>query len=186
MKPSTARRILTRWMHWTMMNEELPPERKLVLVGAPHTSIWDFVVAWLCYRAMGGHPRVMIKKEFFFWPLGALLRSLGAIPVDRSRPLGITRQIIDVMARSDEFALCIAPEGTRKPVKRWKTGFHTIARATGVPVYLGYFDWGRKEIGYGPRLTCTDDAIADLRTVQQFYKDKGVSGKYPDCVDYLD
>ena len=186
MKPQTARRILEKWMHWTLLEDQLPPEPKLILLGVPHSSIWDFVVAWLYYRALDGKPRVMIKKEFFFWPVGAFLRSVGAIPVDRKNPLSVTRQVIDAMEKEDAFALCIAPEGTRKPVKRWKTGFHTIACAAGVPVYVGYFDWGTKEITYGWRFECTDDAMADLRTIQKFYKDKGVQGKHPGCLAYLD
>lgn len=185
MKPATAHRILTRWMHWTIADPTLPPEPKHIVLGVPHTSIWDFVVAWLYYRSLGGRPRVMIKQEFFFWPLGALLRSLGAIPVDRKNPVRITKQVIDAMERSESFHLCIAPEGTRKPVKRWKTGFHTFAKAAGIPVYLGFFDWGRKEIGHGPRFECSDDAMADLRAIQAFYKEKGVQGKHPGCLEYL-
>ena len=186
MKPHTAHRILTKWMHWTTPDQTLTPDPKLILLGAPHSSIWDFVVAWLFYRSLGGKPRVMIKKEFFFWPLGALLRSLGAIPVDRKNPVGITRQVIEAMEKSEQFALCIAPEGTRKPVKRWKTGFHTIAKAAGVPVYVGYFDWGKKEISYGWRMECSDDAMADLLTIQKYYKEKGVAGKHPGCLAYMD
>ena len=186
MKPSTALFILTRIYRFTPMDTTLPPEPKHIILGVPHTSIHDFVVAWLYYHALGGKPRVMIKQEFFFWPLGALLRHLGAIPVDRKNPIRITKQIIDQIEASDTFHLCIAPEGTRKPVKRWKTGFHTFARAAGIPVYLGYFDWGRKEIGYGPRYECTDDAMADLRAIQKFYKEKGVTGLHPGCLDYMD
>ncbi|MBR0224210.1 MAG: 1-acyl-sn-glycerol-3-phosphate acyltransferase [Bacteroidales bacterium] len=185
MKPATARWILTRIFKFTIVDPDLPPEPKHIILGVPHTSIWDFVVAWLYDRSIGGHPRVMIKKEFFFWPLGALLRKLGAIPVDRKNAVGITRQVIDEMARCDSFHLCIAPEGTRKPVKRWKTGFHTFAKAADIPVYLGYFDWGRKEIGHGPRFECSDDSMADLRAVQAFYKQKGVQGKHPGCLEYL-
>ena len=185
MKPATARKLLLR-MHWKLMDTSLPPEPKLIFLGAPHSSIWDFVVAWLYVRAFGRKPRVMIKKEFFFWPLGNLLRSVGAIPVDRKNAVGVTRQVINALEESENFILCIAPEGTRKPVKRWKTGFHTIARATGVPVYLGYFDWGRMEIGHGPRFECTDNAMDDLRAIQRFYKEKGVQGKHPGCLAYLD
>ena len=185
MKPKTARFLLTRIHGFTMMDETMPPEPKLIMLGVPHSSIWDFVVAWLFARAIGGKPRVMIKQEFFFWPLGALLRSVGAIPVDRSNPIRITKQIIDAMAQSESFHLCIAPEGTRKPVKRWKTGFHTIARATGVPVYLGYFDWGKKEISHGPRFECTDDAMADLLAIQKFYQEKGVVPKRQGSLAYL-
>jgi 1-acyl-sn-glycerol-3-phosphate acyltransferase len=185
MKPATARKLLLR-MHWKLMDTSLPPEPKLIFLGAPHSSIWDFVVAWLYVRAFDRKPRVMIKKEFFFWPLGNLLRSVGAIPVDRKNAVGVTRQVINALEENESFILCIAPEGTRKPVKRWKTGFHTIARATGVPVYLGYFDWGRMEIGHGPRFECTDNAMDDLRAIQRFYKEKGVQGKHPGCLAYLD
>lgn len=186
MKPATARRILTRWMHWTIVDDGLPPEPKHITLGVPHSSIWDFVVAWLFYKAYGGNPRVMIKQEFFFWPVGPFLRRLGAIPVDRQKPVGITKQVIDAMNESETFHLCIAPEGTRKPVKRWKTGFHTFARAAGVPVYLGYFDWSRKVISHGPRFECSDDAMADLRAIQKFYKEKDVQPKNAGCLAYLD
>ena len=186
MKPATARFILEKVYKFKLMDNELPPEPKHILLGVPHTSIADFVVAWLFDRSLGGHPRVLIKKEFFFWPLGALLRSLGAIPVDRKNPVGVTKQIIDLAEKSDSFHLCIAPEGTRKPVKRWKTGFHTFSLATGMPVYLGYFDWGKREISFGPRFECSDDALADLHAIQKFYKEKGVQGKHPGHLLFLD
>ena len=150
--------------------------------GGTMTYMTDPCTIYSITYAHGGG----IKKEFFFWPLGALLRSLGAIPVDRSNAVGVTRQVIAAFDRYDSFLLCIAPEGTRKPVKRWKTGFHTIAKAAGVPVYLGYFDWGRKEIGHGPRFEISDDAMADLRAIQQYYKEKGVTPKHEGCLAYLD
>ena len=186
MKPSTARFILTRIYGFTVVESDLPEEPKHIILGVPHTSIHDFVVAWLYYRCIGGHPRVLVKQEFFFWPLGALLRSLGAIPVDRKNPVRVTKQVIDLMEASPTFNLCIAPEGTRKPVKRWKTGFHTFARAAGIPVYLGYFDWKRKIIGHGPRFECSEDAMADLRAIQTFYKEKDVQGKHPEGLAYMD
>lgn len=186
MKPETARKILTRWWHWTITEPDLPPEPKHITLGVPHSTIRDFVVAWLYYRSIGGEPRVMVKKDLFFWPLGPVLRRMGAIPVDRRNPVSITRQVIDAMAASETFHLCIAPEGTRKPVKRWKTGFHTFARAAGVPVYLGYFDWSRKIVGHGPRFECSDDAMADLRAIQQFYKEKDVQPMRAGHLLYLD
>lgn len=186
MKPAVARFLLTKIYRFTIVESALPPEPKHVLLGVPHTSIHDFFVAWLYYRSLGGKPRVMIKKEFFFWPVGAFLRSVGAIPVDRKNPVCVTKQLIEMIEKSDSFSLCIAPEGTRKPVKRWKTGFHTFAKAANIPVYLGYFDWGRHEIGYGPRFECSDDAMADLIAIQKFYKAKGVQGKHPERLAYLD
>jgi len=186
MKPRTARFILTKFYKFKIADPDLPPESKHIVLGAPHSSISDFIVAWLYYRSIGGFPRVMIKQELFFWPLGMLLRNLGAIPVDRRNPVRVTKQVIDAMSASGTFHLCIAPEGTRKPVKRWKTGFHTFARAAGVPVYLGYFDWSRKIIGHGPRFECTDDAMADLRAIQSFYREKDVRPKHKGCLAYLD
>ena len=82
--------------------------------------------------------------------------------------------------KDEYFQLAIAPEGTRRPVKRWKGGFHTIAKATGVPVFLGYFDWGTKTVGAKEEFHITDNVEADLKRIRQWYKDKGVVGKYPE------
>jgi 1-acyl-sn-glycerol-3-phosphate acyltransferase len=76
--------------------------------------------------------------------------------------------------------LALAPEGTRKPVKRWKTGFHTIAREVGCPVYMGYFDWGTKRISRGHKVELTDDARADMERIQKLYEDMHLVGKHPE------
>lgn len=158
------------------------PDKKCIILGAPHTSVWDFVISYLYYASVGGNAKVMIKKGFFKWPLKPLLLRWGGIPVDRSVGGGasMVRQMISHFEKSDSFQLAIAPEGTRKPVKRWKSGFHTIAKAADIPVYLGYFDWGKKEVGAKERLILTDDAEADLKRARQWYKDKGVVGKHPE------
>ena len=88
--------------------------------------------------------------------------------------------MIDAFATRDELHLGLAPEGTRKAVKRWKTGFHTIAREAGVPVYTGFIDWGTKRVGIGERFLCTEDAESDLAAIQQWYKKKGVVGRHPE------
>ena len=87
--------------------------------------------------------------------------------------------MIDAMNKAEYMHLAIAPEGTRKRTDNWKTGFHTIARACNVPVYLGYFDWKTKTVGRGEEFILTDDAKADLKRIRQYYKDKGVVGKHP-------
>ena len=165
--PKTAKRILNM-MGWQGMDTAIPAP-KCIILGAPHTSIWDFVISWLYYRSVGGNAKVMIKKGFFKWPLGPILRHLGGIPVDRAE-----------FEKDEYFQLAIAPEGTRRPVKRWKGGFHTIAKATGVPVFLGYFDWGTKTVGAKEEFHITDNVEADLKRIRQWYKDKGVVGKYPE------
>ena len=162
--PKTAKRILSM-MGWRGMDEAIPAP-KCIILGAPHTSIWDFVISWLYYRSVGGNAKVMIKKGFFKWPLGG-----GA---------HLVRQMIEEFEKDEYFQLAIAPEGTRRPVKRWKGGFHLIAKATGVPVFLGYFDWGTKTVGAKEEFHITDDVDADLKRIRQWYKDKGVVGKYPE------
>ena len=178
--PNTAKRIL-HLMGWKGMDEAIPAP-KCIILGAPHTSIWDFVISWLYYRSVGGNAKVMIKKGFFKWPLGPILRHLGGIPVDRTTGGGahLVRQMIAEFEKDEYFQLAIAPEGTRRPVKRWKGGFHTIAKATGVPVFLGYFDWGTKTVGAKEEFHITDNVEADLKRIRQWYKDKGVVGKYPE------
>jgi 1-acyl-sn-glycerol-3-phosphate acyltransferase len=94
--------------------------------------------------------------------------------------------MIDIFNSHEKFHLALAPEGTRKAVKRWKLGFHTIAKATGVPVYLGYFDWGRKIIGYGEKFELTDDPMADLREIQKIYKAMDLKGYHDGCFDFMD
>ena len=95
----------------------------------------------------------MIKKEVFWGPLGWLLRKLGGIPVDRKKGSNIVLSVIKEMKSQKTVHLALAPEGTRQPIKRWKTGFHTIAREVGCPVYLGYFDWGTKRVSRGQKWT---------------------------------
>ena len=88
--------------------------------------------------------------------------------------------IIHEFEKKDRLHLAIAPEGTRKAVKKWKTGFHTIARAANVPVYLGYFDWGTKRVGHGPRFELSDNAAADLAKIQAIYEEMHLVGKHPE------
>ena len=166
-------------MGWTV-DSGIVPEKKCILLGAPHTSIWDFVVAFLYYYSQGGNAKCMVKKEMFVPVLGGIIRAMGAIPVDRQNAAGLLKSVIQAMEAEETFHLAIAPEGTRKPVKRWKTGFHLIARETGVPVYLAYFDWKTKHVGYKCKVELTDDAQADMERIQKMYRDMGLVGKYPE------
>lgn len=171
--------FILRMLGWTV-DSGLAPEKKCILLGAPHTSIWDVVIAYLYYRSQGGHAKCMVKKEAFFPPLGNLLRAMGCIPVDRRNATSMLHSIIHEFNSSDNLHLAIAPEGTRRPVRRWKTGFHTIARAANVPVYLAYFDWGTKHVGYSQKVELTDDAQADMVRIQQLYAQMNLQGKHPE------
>lgn len=157
-----------------------PDDPKYLILGVPHTSIWDFVISYLYYQSVGGDARCMVKKELFFPPLGWILRAMGAIPVDRKNSAAMLKSLIEEIEKSDNFCLAIAPEGTRKPVKNWKTGFHLIARETGLPVYLGFFDWGTKTVSRGEKIELTDDPRADMKRIQAIYEEMHLVGKHPE------
>jgi 1-acyl-sn-glycerol-3-phosphate acyltransferase len=165
-------------MGWKTVNGVMP-HKKAIIIGVPHTSAWDFVISYLYYTSVGGVANIVIKKEFFFWPLGFLLKKMGAIPIDRSKGTTVVKQIINEMNSRELMHLAITPEGTRELNKKWKAGFHTIAKATGAVVYLGFFDFGRKEIGWLETLELTDDAEADIRRMKAYYRAKGIVGKHP-------
>ena len=167
-------------MGWTTVGGPVP-EKKAIILGVPHTSAMDFIVSYLFYTQFAAQKaRVMIKKEFFFWPIGPLIKRMGAVPVDRSNATLMVTSLIDHMEGEDTFILAIAPEGTRKATKRWKTGYHVIAKAVGCPVYLGYFDWGRKRVSAGEKVELTDDARADTERIQGIYEQMGLQGKHPE------
>ncbi|MHA7109591.1 1-acyl-sn-glycerol-3-phosphate acyltransferase [Sunxiuqinia elliptica] len=172
-------RFLMKLWGWKAVNGVMP-HKKAIIIGVPHTSAWDFVISYLYYTSVGGVANVMIKKEFFFWPLGFFLKKMGAIPIDRSRGASVVKQIIQEMNKRELVHLAITPEGTRQLNKRWKAGFHTIARETGATVYLGFFDFGRKEIGWIETLELTDDPKEDLKRMKAYYRKRGVVGKYPE------
>lgn len=178
MTPRTAKKLL-KMMGWTVDSGTVP-EKKCIILGAPHTSIWDFVVAYLYYKSQGGDALCMVKKELFVPILGGLLRKMGGIPVDRKNPGKMVRGVIAEMEQREYFHLAIAPEGTRKPIARWKTGFHLIARKAEIPVYLAYFDWGTKHVGYKCKVELTDNAAADMRRIQNIYEEMHLVGKHPD------
>jgi 1-acyl-sn-glycerol-3-phosphate acyltransferase len=171
-------KLLLRLLGWRVV-EPTVPEPKCIILGAPHTSAWDFVISYLYYSSVGGKAYVMVKKSFFWGPLGPIMKAMGALPVDRSHGASLVRQVIEEFREREVFHLAIAPEGTRRRTDKWKTGFHTIARAADIPVYTGYFDWKTKRVGRGEKIELTADPEYDLRRIRQWYKDKGVQGKYP-------
>jgi 1-acyl-sn-glycerol-3-phosphate acyltransferase len=171
-------RILKLW-GWTTING-LMPDKKAIIIGVPHTSMWDFVISYLFYTSVGGIAHVVVKREMFFWPMGFILKKMGAIPVDRSKGVSLVKQVIHEMNKFEVFHLAITPEGTRKLTKNWKAGFHTIGRATGAKVYLGFFDFGRKQIGWIDKLELTDNPQDDIKRMKAYYRERNVIGKFPE------
>lgn len=169
-----------RKLGWTAVGG--PAKDKVaILLGVPHTSIWDFVISYLYYRSLGQKARCLVKKELFFWPLGPILKSLGGVPVDRKNAAACVKGLIDQMKDSEEkFHLAIAPEGTRKPAKKWKTGYHTIAKAIDCPVYLAFFDWGTKRVGFTESFPIGDNAREDTERIQARYEEMHLVGRHPE------
>jgi len=172
-------RFLLKLLGWTVINGVMP-DKKAVILAEPHTSAWDPVYAYLYYTSLGGIVHVVIKKQFFFWPLGFILKKVGAIPIDRSHSTPVVRQIIETMNRSETFHLAIAPEGTRKRTKHWKGGFHIIAKATGATVYMGVLDYGKKQIGWKETVTLADTPGESVKRVKAYYRTLDIRGKHPD------
>lgn len=166
---------------WTFKNVVPDDVRAFVMIGAPHTSNYDFVPAMAVAKYLRRDAKFVIKNEWTKFPMGAILRPMGAVGIDRTKLKGGgTASYTDVMAdlfkQYPDLVLMIAPEGTRGPNPNWKTGFYYIAQKAGVPLALGYADYAKKEAGLGLLLYPTDFE-KDMRTIMDFYA--GVSGKKP-------
>ncbi len=161
---------------WEVVGEK-PPFKKYIFAVAPHTSQTDFLMGKMYCSQIRIKPRVLIKKESFFFPLGPILRMLGGIPVDRKTNQNLAENMIRIFNSSDDFILTIAPEGTRKRVNRWKKGFYHIAMATNVPICLGFIDFKTKRIGAGPIIHPTGNYSEDLKIIKDFYRP--MVGKHP-------
>ncbi|MGF1584747.1 MAG: lysophospholipid acyltransferase family protein [Bacteroidales bacterium] len=170
-------KLILKIMGWKQMGV-LPDLKKYIVIAAPHTSNWDYVIGRLFYLSRGVDSKIMIKKELFYFPLGPLLTALGGIPVDRYGKTDIVDQMIRQFQLEDSFILTITPEGTRQKVTDWKTGFHRIAVGAGVPVLQGFFDYEKKLVGTGELLYMTDDLESDMLKIKKFYSDK--VPKYPE------
>lgn len=161
--------VLLRLSRWRTSGD-VP--RKGILVGAPHTSNWDWVLTMLLAWDSGVTIRLLVKKEFFKGPVGWLLLRTGAVPLDRAHPGATIRQLIEDAATDDTFLLGIAAEGTRSHVEYWKAGFYRISQQTGLPITLAYVDGPSRVVGWGPTFPVTGDVRADMDRVRAFYADK--------------
>lgn len=165
----TLARVLLRVARWRTAGQ-VP--RRGILVGAPHTSNWDWVLTMLLAWDSSVQVRLLVKKEFFKGPLGPILRSTGAVALDRTDPaVTIARLLAD--AKTDEtFLLGLAAEGTRTKTDYWKSGFYRISQKTGIPVTLAYIDSTSRTVGWGPTFELSGDVSADMDRIREFYADK--------------
>ena len=164
-------------MGWTADVTEDHPE-KFIICLAPHTSNWDFILGLLYSRSIGMKINFLMKKEWFFWPLGPIFKSLGGIPVYRQKKTSMTDAMAETAKKADQFRLCITPEGTRSKTAEWKKGFYFIALKAGLPILLYGVDYEKKLISCKKTVIPMGDLETDMRDIKLYFKD--FKGKKPE------
>lgn len=162
---------------WTLQTQAAPT-RPTVLIGAPHTSNWDFVLMLGIAWQLDIEVHWLGKKSLFHGWRGPVMRALGGIAVDREDPGRVVEEVVASARSGEVFGLVVTPDGTRSGHAQWKSGFYRIARETGMPVTLGYVDRTTMSAGLGPTLELTGDVSADMDRIRSFYADK--SGFHPE------
>ena len=162
---------------WTIVGT-LPDARKLIIIGAPHTSNWDFPVFLGTVHAAGRRARFIGKRSLFRWPFGGFMRALGGVPVDRGERQDLVSQIVEQIAAHDDFLMIVAAEGTRNRTTRWKTGFYQIAFRAGIPIVCAGPDYPNRHGIFGPIIQPTGDYDRDMAPAFAFFR--SLSPLYPE------
>ena len=162
-------RLTMRLTGWTFRGA-LPELPKYVIVVAPHTSNWDFPVGVAALFALDLDAHWFGKESLFRGPMGFALRLLGGRPVRRDTPDGVVAEIATAVAAAPRFVIALAPEGTRRQVDHWRTGFYRIAEAADIPIVAVSFDWRHREIGIHPPFRATGNLLDDVAALQALYE----------------
>jgi 1-acyl-sn-glycerol-3-phosphate acyltransferase len=152
--------------------------KKAVIIAAPHTSWLDFPLGILLRSVLGLKTNFVGKKELFVFPVGWIFRALGGAPIDRDTKENKVDAIAKLFEGREEFRMAMSPEGTRKKVEKWRTGFYYIAKAAKVPIIMVTLDFIKKENKISEPFYPTDDKEADFKFMKSFYKD--AVGKVPE------
>lgn len=169
--------ILYKQLGWTKEVTVDIPEKYIICL-APHTSNWDLILGQLYAHAERIKSNFLMKKEWFFWPLGAFFRSIGGIPVYRGKHTSMTDALAETARNTPNFRLCVTPEGTRSLNPEWKKGFYFIALKANIPILLYGLDFERKLIECKHVIVPTGDVEADMKLIKTYYKD--FKGKKPE------
>ncbi|MGJ0387613.1 1-acyl-sn-glycerol-3-phosphate acyltransferase [Microbacterium sp. CGR1] len=169
------KRLIAR-LYWTLsrwtLTAESTPTRPTILIGAPHTSNWDFVLMLAIAWRLDIEVHWLGKSSLFRGWRGPIMRRLGGIPVDRADPARVVADVVAQVHSGSVFGLVITPDGTRGGNEYWKSGFYRIARETGMPVTLGFVDRTTMTTGLGPTIDLTGDIPADMDRIRAFYAGK--------------
>ena len=176
-----CRWLLYKKLGWTKCVTVAHPD-KFIICLAPHTSNWDFIIGQLYAQAEGFKINFLMKREWFLWPLGVIFKSLGGIPVWRSKHTSMTDNLAETAKTKDSFKLCITPEGTRSPNTEWKKGFYFIALKAEIPILLYGVDYEKKKIVCTDSFTPSDNIDEDMPKIKSYFKD--FKGKKPENFAY--
>lgn len=174
---SFCRWLLYKRMGWTVNITEAHPAKYIICL-APHTSNWDFLIGQLYAGAESIKSNFLMKKEWFFWPLGPIFRHIGGIPVWRSKHASMTDNLADTARAAKMFHLCITPEGTRSLNPEWKKGFYYIALKAGLPILLYGVDYEKRQIKCTRTIIPNGDIDCQMREIKLYFKD--FRGKKPE------
>lgn len=178
MKKWLYKLIFFKLMGWKITGAIEPSIKKCVMIVVPHTSWHDFYLGLFTRGILGLEMNFVGKKELFRFPFGYYFKWMGGEPLDRSGGLNKVDAIAQVFQKKEIFRLAIAPEGTRKKVTEWKTGFYYIALQANVPIIPVAFDYSKKEVKLGAPFYPTGNSEKDIQFLQKFYV--GVIGKIPE------
>jgi 1-acyl-sn-glycerol-3-phosphate acyltransferase len=169
--------IFEKILGWKIIGKK-PEFKKFVMVVAPHTSNWDFMIGLGARSTMRLNAWFIGKKELFVWPFGYLFRRLGGYPVDRKKHTHLVDQIVEIFNSREEFNITISPEGTRKYNPKWKTGFYQISLKANIPIQMVGFDYQRRIVELTEPFFPTGNIEADLERMKSFFE--AFKGKYPE------
>ncbi len=177
MPHAISRFLFFKVMGWKEL-VTVPRHDKCIICVAPHTSNWDFIIAKLYYRAIGRQAGFLMKKEWFFWPMGSLFRHMGGIPVTRNRRTSLTALLAEKAQRAEHNELAVSPEGARSRVALWKRGFYFIALKAGLPIMLYSLDYADKTVVCTRTIIPSGDVEKDMRTIMDYYSHR--KGRHPE------
>jgi len=168
---------LLKILGWSVNIDAIKTIKKSVIIEAPHTSNWDFILGIMAALSTGIKFRFIIKKEWNKPIIGYVLKQLGVIFIDRSKSTGLTQQIIAQFKTMEEGHIIFTPEGTRSRVNQWKSGFYITAHEAQLPISLAYIDYASKKIGIDHTLYPTGNMKKDGKKIKEFYQQ--ISPKNP-------
>jgi 1-acyl-sn-glycerol-3-phosphate acyltransferase len=162
-------KIIFWLLGWKIIGDVPRDQKKYIIITVPHTSNWDFIIGVMVRGILGFNSRFLGKKSLFKPPFGWLFRWLGGYPVDRSKNSKLVDQIVEIFNAHEEFVIAIAPEGTRKNVNDWKTGFYYIAKSANIPIIRSKIDRAKKQVVFFEPFWTTGDIHADLPKIKEVY-----------------